>query len=113
MCGLVFNNGQSLIGKFSLPFKVSVDILFSRELLPIPTFSRFPFNFCQQTGEGWTGDSDPPSPHQGLLGEPKIYFLCQTWDFVPTGLTPPPPLPGGWDTDNKKKLMFILHLRLF
>ena len=25
-----------------------VDILFSRELLPIPTFSRFPFNFCQE-----------------------------------------------------------------
>ena len=24
-----------------------------------------------------------------------------------------PPLPGGWDTDNKKNLMFILHFRLF
>ena len=22
-----------------------------------------------------------------LLGEPKVYFLWQTWDFVPTGLT--------------------------
>ena len=59
--------------KFSLSFKVSVDILFSRELLPIPTFSRFPFKFCQQTGEGWTGDSNPPSLHQWLQGRRKKY----------------------------------------
>ena len=26
-----------------------------------------------------------------VLGEPKVYFFCQTWDFVPTGLTPLPP----------------------
>ena len=31
-----------------LYFDIFVDILFSRELLPIPTFSRFPFNFCQE-----------------------------------------------------------------
>ena len=49
------------VDKVFLLFKVSVDILFSRELLPIPTFSRFPFNFCQETGEGWTGDSSPIS----------------------------------------------------
>ena len=49
------------VDKVFLLFKVSVDILFSRELLPIPTFSRFPFNFCQETGEGWTGDSNPIS----------------------------------------------------
>ena len=24
------------------------------------------------------------------LGEPKVYFRWQIWDFVPTGLTPPP-----------------------
>ena len=23
---------------------------------------------------------------KGELGEPKVYFLSQTWDFVPTGL---------------------------
>ena len=26
-----------------------------------------------------------------LLGEPSKFFFGQTWDFVPTGLTPPPP----------------------
>ena len=48
-----------------------------------------------------------------ILGEPSKIFFGQTWDFVPTGLTPPP-LPERWDKKNKKKiLMFIFHFRLF
>ena len=35
----------------------------------------------------------------------------QTWDFVPTGLTPPPRTLG--QQQLKKKLMFIFHFRLF
>ena len=50
----------------------------------------------------------PPS-----LGEPHNKFLWQTWDFVPTGLTPPPSLEVGTPTTKKKFLMFILHFRLF
>ena len=90
-----------------LPFRVYVDILFSRELLPIPTFSRFPFNFCQQTGEGWTGDSNPHLFSKGLLDSlgflsvrlHSIGFLLKSNDSIGILLawqTVSEPAPGEW-----------------
>ena len=47
------------------------------------------------------------------LGKPPKQIFGKSWDFGPTGLTPPL-LPERWDSQKgKKKVMFILHFRLF
>ena len=47
------------------------------------------------------------------LGKPPKQIFGKSWDFGPTGFTPPP-LPERWDSQKgKKKVMFILHFRLF
>ena len=46
------------------------------------------------------------------IGEPQKQIFGQSWDFVPTGLTPPPPRTLGHQK-LKKNLMFIMHFRLF
>ena len=46
------------------------------------------------------------------LGKHAKQIFGKSWDFGPTGLTPP--LPERWDSQKgKKKVMFILHFRLF
>ena len=46
------------------------------------------------------------------LGKHAKQIFGKSWDFGPTGLTPP--LPERWDSrKGKKKVMFILHFRLF
>ena len=44
---------------------------------------------------------------KGELGEPKVYFLSQTWDFVPTSLTTTPPPPRRLGHTHKKKLFDV------
>ena len=51
-------------------------------------------------------------PRQKGLGEPSKRIFGKSWAFGPT--SGPPPLPVSWAAQKrKKKLMFILHFRLF
>ena len=45
------------------------------------------------------------------LGEPPKQIFGKSWEFGPTGLTPAPLVR--WDSQKGKKIMFILHFRLF
>ena len=49
----------------------------------------------------------------GVQGYPKVRGAAEIFPLTNLGFCPIPPLPGGWDTDNKFFLMFILHFRLF
>ena len=50
---------------------------------------------------------------QTALGKLAKQIFGKSWEFGPTGLTPAP-LPIRWDSQKgKKKIMFILHFRLF
>ena len=46
-----------------------------------------------------------------MLGKPQKQIFRQSWDFVPTALTPPP-FPNVW-IPKKEIKMFILHFIFF
>ena len=41
------------------------------------------------------------------LGEPPKQIFGKSWDFGPTGLTPPP-LPERWDSQKGRKQLFCI-----